>query len=748
MKFCKKMLSLALALVMLCSVLVPTAVSASYSKGVFVFDNADDISKWFTLSNSLDYSYAQSENALKLTVTGGDPYILFNIEGQTSMSAGTNKAISIVYKVPYSASGLANKSEVFLSCRDILGPTAGYSVLYNITKGNDYVVQTIDLSDTSWWSGKIHNLRLDPFTSCQNGDTMYVDSIIIATDTATAAQAANKRLMERMGISEDRGDLDCTSYENVKYDSPLWKGNIIYNEVVFPEADRNGNLTFELMYEPDEIITVHDGTYSAQYLQGVDFTVEGNKLTLLKTGSVKWYAYDYIHPQSNPNNLGWTDYYTRWAAGDGKWELNFKGLFGTDHLNVTYTHTDTWDYYIPESKSDLLPLTTDKLLSGEGMNVVFFGDSICGGAEASSYRDRYPYADSWTGQIVTYLEEQYGANINETIVSVGGSTSEGMVSVIKNGYYYEGVKEQDSVISHDPDLVFIEFGVNDGMNLSSSHPSVSGAKSDYKNAIDQMICDLKDYNPDCEIVLVSPFYPNIYCHYMEYFEAYEEALFELQDAYDGVAVADLTALMRDLLEFKTYTCFNGDNQCHPNDFGMRLLAQTCLATIIPEELGYNAYVPEEMRNVEIESVSSTALEINETGAANATVKAKGGLGTLTYKWTYGALPEGMTVYGDTTSNIVITVVDALEADFSTDLVCTVTDESGKTAETTVSFKYTAPELKVVPGDLNGDERLNISDFFALKNILMEGEFDNPASDVNGDGALNISDLFALRRMME
>ena len=736
MKFCKKMLSLALALVMLCSVLVPTAVSASYSKGVFVFDNADDISKWFTLSNSLDYSYAQSENALKLTVTGGDPYILFDIEGQTSMSAGTNKAISIVYKVPYSASGLANKSEVFLSCRDILGPTAGYSVLYNITKGNDYVVQTIDLSDTSWWSGKIHNLRLDPFTSCQNGDTMYVDSIIIASDTATAAQAANKRLMERMGISEDRGDLDCTSYENVKYDSPLWKGNIIYNEVVFPEADRNGNLTFELMYEPDEIITVHDGTYSAQYLQGVDFTVEGNKLTLLKTGSIKWYAYDYIHPQTNPNNLGWYDYYTRWAAGDGKWELNFKGLFGTDHLNVTYTHSDTWDYYIPESKSDLLPNTTDKLISGESMNVVFFGDSICGGAEASSYRDRYPYADSWTGQITTYLEEQYGASINEYIVSVGGSTSEDMV------------KEVYQVTSKRPDLVFIEFGVNDGMNLSSSHPSVSGAKSDYKNAIDDMIYEIKNAYPECEVVLVSPFYPNIYCHYMEYFEAYEEALFELQNDYDGVAVADLTALMRDLLQFKTYTCFNGDNQCHPNDFGMRLLAQTCLATIIPEELGYEAYVPEEMRTVAIESVSNKELVINETGAANTSVKATGGVGKLTYKWTYDALPEGVTVYGDNTSNLVITINEALKNDISATFTCTVTDENGSSAETTVSFTYTAPEEPQVPGDLDGSGRLNISDFFVLKNVLYEGEFSDPKFDINGDGALNISDLFALRRMME
>ena len=738
MKFTKRIFCLALTLAMLVPMLL-SGGNASYSDGVFTFDSQADVNSWLSGSHSLNYSYDSTENALKLKATGGDPFVILNVSSIANLSATTNKAVTIIYKAPNTNSSSANMGELFLSAGSVTVPTAGYSKLFNHTKGS-YVAQTIDLSSTSWWKGTINCIRIDPFCSNVAGDTMYVDSIIVAKNASTAAQLAQDRINYRLTGGEDLGDMVCYSYENEKYTSPFWKGNIVYNEAIFPEADKNGNLTYTLMYEPDEIQSVYNATFSAKYKEGVDFTVSGNKITFLKSGSINYYDYTYIHPQSNPNNYDWYTYYQRHAAGDGKWELNFQGCFLSDYINVTYTHSDTWDYYAPENKSDLLPRTAKKLINNESMNVVFFGDSICGGANASSYRDLYPYAEPWTEQILRYMEESCGnTRIASEIISVGGSDASGMVQNI------------GQVTSCSPDLVFIEFGVNDGMNVSSSHPSVSGVKSKYKSAIDEMIRAIRAKNPNCEIVLVSPFYPNIYCHYMEYFEAFEDALLELEDAYSGVAVANVTALMRDLLEFKNYADFNGDNQCHPNDFAMRLYSQTCLATIVPDQIGFDAYVPVEMQKVTIESISATERTINERGHADFSVTAGGN--ELKYKWTCAsAIPDGVSVFGDTTRNLVVLINEPLENDFELKFTCTVTDNRGNTAVSPeVKVTYVAPEPaepEAVIGDLTGDGKINLADMFPLKGYIMgQIELDEAqmkAANINGDDKVNLADLFAIK----
>lgn len=737
MKFTKRIFCIAIILAMLLPTLLGGTI-ASYSDGVFAFDSQTDVSNWLSGSHNLDYSYDSAENALKLKATGGDPFVSLNVSSIANLSATSNKAVTIIYKAPTTNSSSATMGELFLSAGSITVPTVGYSKLFNHTKNSAYIAQTIDLSSTSWWTGKINCIRIDPFCSNIAGDTMYVDSIIVAKNAATAAQLAQERINYRLTGGEDLGDMVCYSYENEKYTSPFWKGNIVYNEAIFPEADRSGNLTYTLMYEPDEICSVYNATFSAKFEEGVDFTVSGNKITFLKTGRIPYYDYTYIHPQSNPNNYDWYTYYQRHAAGDGKWELNFRGCFLSDYINVTYTHSDTWDYYEPENKSYLLPRTAEKLINKESMNVVFFGDSICGGANASSYRDLYPYAEPWTEQIIRYMKESCGnTKVAAEIISVGGSDASGMVQNI------------DQVTSCNPDLVFIEFGVNDGMNVSSSHPAVSGVKYRYKSAIEEMICAIKEHSPDCEIVLVSPFYPNIYCHYMEYFEAFEDALLELEEAYDGVAVANVTALMRDLLEFKNYTDFNGDNQCHPNDFAMRLYSQTCLATIVPDEIGFDAYVPEEMVKATIEKISATEKNITEKGVADFMVTASGN--GLKYKWTCTtAIPDGVAIYGDTTRTLVIIVADPLETDFGLSFTCTVTDNRGNTAVSPeVTVNYIAP-VTAAPGDTDGDGVLSISDIMKLRKHLAD---DTPsgmivrAADVNGDGEVNTTDIYALRAML-
>jgi predicted lipoprotein with Yx(FWY)xxD motif len=50
----------------------------------------------------------------------------------------------------------------------------------------------------------------------------------------------------------------------------------------------------------------------------------------------------------------------------------------------------------------------------------------------------------------------------------------------------------------------------------------------------------------------------------------------------------------------------------------------------------------------------------------------------------------------------------------------------------------------IPGDVNGDGKVNVSDVSALINMIMGlTVMDQSAADVNGDGKVNVSDVSAL-----
>ena len=593
MKQLKKFISIFLCLAMLIVPLNLWAGNLSYDPeaGAFRFDS-EDMLKYFSSSHSVSLSYNSNEDALEMKVTGGDPYALLDFSKVSgSLNTSNYKYAVLTYKVPSGTSNLANTAEIFISAGSVGGPTAGKSVFISLSRGA-YVSYIIDLASLSWWSGQIHSMRIDCFCSSNSGDIMYVDSLILCKDSATASAIAAERENRNFENDPYRGtDLECINYDVTKYTSPFWKGNIVYNEAVSPIQNADGSYTYELMYTPDEIISVYSGTYSAYYEEGEDYTVSGNKLTVLSSGSIPTWTYGYVNRSSYDNSDG-APLYAQIGGGYGIYGIN--SIFMEGYLNVTYTHSDTWDHYAPTSKADLLPNTADAIRNNENYDVLLFGDSIAGGAVSSKYRGYFPYADYWYEQIESCLRQNYGfTNLSFSSVSEGGQSASGMVD------YFE-----QNILPENPDLYILEFGVNDAQNESvSSTPSISNLKYSFKNGLEQMIMLAKDQNPDCEILLVSPFYSNITFFREEMFEACRDACIELEQEYDGVAVANVTDVQGSLMEHKMHYNFMGDNLCHPNDYMARIFAQTCIATIIPDDLGYEAYIPEGMQETTISSIS-------------------------------------------------------------------------------------------------------------------------------------------------
>ena len=616
---------------------VAPSLATETAQSSFIFDSQSSVSALSSPYN-VTLTYDSDIKAAKATVSGNasDPQLMLSYGNGAKLSADEYKYLVFTYMVPSTASASATSGEIFLSAGSVTAPAAGKSVKLSLTRGG-FVTEKLDLSSCSWWKGSIHSLRLDIFDRAAAGDTMYIDSVIFCKTAEEATLVAKNRSAEKGGTLTMPTDYYCDSYEWEKYTSPFWKGGIVYNEAVYPIRDEEGNATFRLMYTPDRVTAVYDAEFKVKYTEGVDYKVSGDTITFLNTGSVSIKDYTYLHPTNSmiPSGYnGWSPYYKRHAAGDGKYDY-WSPQVARQYINVTYTHSDAWKGPVPAQNSSALPLTEAAIKNSGTLNIVYYGDSICGGARASGYENIYPYAEWWNQQITTRLREGYGVTVSPTYSSVGGSTASSMSSP-------ENIAEY--VTPYKPDLVVIEFGVNDSQNEAVGGGSLSSHKSTYKNAVLSIISQIRANTPNCEFLLVAPYYSNNALFKMSYFEACTEALYEIAETVSGTTVADVTAVHEYLLGIKNYADFSGDNLCHPNDYMSRIFSQVCLEAIVPG--GVPAYEPEGDLDDNITDPTKPSTQIKNNSYA-----APNGNG---WYWSEDAAYGFISNYGTNGQDIILT----------------------------------------------------------------------------------------------
>lgn len=157
--------------------------------------------------------------------------------------------------------------------------------------------------------------------------------------------------------------------------------------------------------------------------------------------------------------------------------------------------------------------------------------------------------------------------IKMTNFSVGGKDS------------YWGLTQTEAVSAVNPDLVILGFGMNDGS-------SYTGEQAYYNNML-TIIQEIRKSNPNCEFLLLSTMLPNEKITWSEggksvlgNQEKYLAKLQTLAQEEVGVALADITTLHKEYLTVKKYKDMTGNNVNHPNDFLVRLYAQTIVKTIL------------------------------------------------------------------------------------------------------------------------------------------------------------------------
>lgn len=213
-------------------------------------------------------------------------------------------------------------------------------------------------------------------------------------------------------------------------------------------------------------------------------------------------------------------------------------------------------------KYPCLSKVLEGMKAGEVANVVFFGGSITWGAGATD-----PQKTSYRALVSSWLETQFPRSTIKSIDAAIGGTGSKL-----------GVFRMDrDVTPHDPDLVFIEFSVNDGES------------PDTTETMEGIIRKLHAHAPEAAIVIL------VIGAGAGYSNLPTWALHRSLAASYGLPCIDIVSpvmnLVKEGLSFDEFLC----DGCHPNDKGYRIYADiVCgeLARMASEE-GSPALFPKE-----------------------------------------------------------------------------------------------------------------------------------------------------------
>ena len=356
------------------------------------------------------------------------------------------------------------------------------------------------------------------------------------------------------------GQPNGASGESVK---PFWKASVMEAEsLLFVRAEDGQPVTAPLLFTPTKILAVKSSSGTITYQEGKDYLFHpGSRILAVPPGS----AIPVTTAKQLTPPLGTQPFNLR--RRDGKGDI----LFAPSHeyadmqVEVTYEHRKSeWKLPAPRFASHELPLTLQKLKNGEPLRVMFFGDSITVGGNASKLSNVAPFMPPFPDLLIQNLKRTYKSDIPYKNLSVGGMTAAW------------GVQNIAPVAAEKPDLVILAWGMND------SSGGEGRPVQDFIADIQGQMEAIRKQQPKAEFILVCSMLPNEECHWAnpKVILAYRDALKKLQGP--GVAIADVTSVWAELLKRKTYLDFTGNGVNHPNDFGHRLYAQVLSALLIQE----------------------------------------------------------------------------------------------------------------------------------------------------------------------
>ncbi len=355
----------------------------------------------------------------------------------------------------------------------------------------------------------------------------------------------------------------------------IWKDNMVYQEPICFSEDINGTqFGGTLLFEPSRIISIvsYDGAIS--YRENIDYIVVGKRIVRTEKSQIPFLPRSvYCKPYIGASETNWVR-----LPGGAEYMEVVSDIYRWQVL-VTYEHDMCWKGVVPANMAAHLPLFYNLINHGNrSIRAVFFGDSITAGWEASGCNehasdmvtlDEYhvliqhpPFQPSWAELVSKSLRIRYpDADFIKINRAAGGSTTSW------------GVQHVNQLVNpENPDIVFLAFGMN----------SMWDNAEKYQEEIMQIINQIRSKHSQCEFVLISPMVPNteIAGFQGHYLQEHQNALFRIANSTQGVIVAPVYSVFCEMVSRgKTYYELTGNCINHPNDFSIRIYAQTILSTL-------------------------------------------------------------------------------------------------------------------------------------------------------------------------
>lgn len=398
---------------------------------------------------------------------------------------------------------------------------------------------------------------LSLFVGCDNGEINNNDPV---DDQPIITPVEEKMLtVDEILNSYSKSMLKCDSYQLGKYMKPVWESQIIYNETVMFFEDKDGTIKDKtLLYPIAKILEVRDNTLNTLYEEGKDYTVVDGKLHYVEGSSMWLTKYDdYFLDDPNQPNAAF-----RSIKEEGKYYYYSEGdYFAKKQVSVTYIRTEEWAGPKIERDESKLPKTMRKLLNKEPLTIVYYGDSIMEGCNASSFNHVEPNMPMLSKLITKKLISHFEySDIKEYNTAVGGWTT---------NHGVQSNELQNRVIKLNPDLVVIGFGGNDG--TFQLDPNTYGAN--LQNMMKKVLAE----NPDCEFILIGTprFNDDAVGQYGNMAGNADDFIPVLKNLSEknSVAFANMTELSEYVLTRKDWVDITANNISHPSDFLIRMEAQ-------------------------------------------------------------------------------------------------------------------------------------------------------------------------------
>ncbi len=141
---------------------------------------------------------------------------------------------------------------------------------------------------------------------------------------------------------------------------------------------------------------------------------------------------------------------------------------------------NTYSKYI-KYRGQNLQNTHAKINSGKDLTVAYYGGSVTNGTGVSDT------SKSWRGLIGQWLENNFDNNINNVNLAIGGTGSK-----------YGAYRLNHNVISLKPDLIFVEFSINDFYDYWTEKAD----GQEYSIRFESIIRNIRTELPECDIITI------------------------------------------------------------------------------------------------------------------------------------------------------------------------------------------------------------------------------------------------------